>query len=48
MLSYQIRLLNNRDKSYSHAGMILEKDGKKWVAHITPFESGADTIRLEH
>lgn len=46
MISYQIKFLNEVDRSYSHAGMITEKDGQKWVTHITPEADGADTIQL--
>jgi len=46
MISYQIKFLNDSDRTYSHAGMIVEKDGRKWVTHITPEASGADTIQL--
>ena len=45
LLSYQIKLLNDSSKLYSHAGIIVEKNGKKWVAHLAPDAPGADTIQ---
>lgn len=45
MLSYQIKFLNEKDQSYSHAGMIVEKDNQKLVAHITPDDSTKDFIQ---
>ncbi|MER3464223.1 MAG: hypothetical protein C4329_07200 [Chitinophagaceae bacterium] len=45
MLSEQIKYLNTKDPSYSHAGMIVEKNGQKMVGHIYPHESPADTIQ---
>lgn len=45
ILSYQIKLLNDSSKRYSHAGLVIEKNGQKLVAHITPAAEGADTIQ---
>lgn len=45
ILSYQIKLLNDSGKLYSHAGLIIERNGQKWVAHIAPAETDADTIQ---
>jgi hypothetical protein len=44
LLSYQIKYLNEADQSYSHAGMIIEKEGEKLVAHITPDDSDKNGI----
>ena len=46
MISYQIKFLGEKDRSYSHAGVITEKDGRKWVTHITPEAGLGDTIQL--
>jgi hypothetical protein len=46
ILSYQIKLLNDSSKLYSHAGLVIERGGEKWVAHIAPAEAGADTIQF--
>lgn len=46
ILSYQIKLLNDSSKLYSHAGLVIERNGEKWVAHIAPAEVGADTIQF--
>jgi hypothetical protein len=45
LISAQIRFLNETDKQYSHAGLIVEKDGKKYVCHIAPGIPPADTIQ---
>lgn len=45
ILSYQIKLLNDSSKLYSHAGIIIERNEEKWVAHIAPAEEGGDTIQ---
>lgn len=47
LLSEQIRYLSEKDQSFSHAGIIIEKEGKKWVCHIAPDEIGADTVRYD-
>ncbi|GAA4732976.1 hypothetical protein GCM10023229_08820 [Flavisolibacter ginsenosidimutans] len=45
LLSYQIKFLNEADQSYSHAGLVIEKNGKKVIAHITPDEVDRDGIQ---
>ncbi|MDE3247275.1 MAG: hypothetical protein KGO82_01360 [Bacteroidota bacterium] len=49
--SYQIRALSDHDKTYSHAGIAIVKNGKVFVYHITPpelEEPASDTaVRLE-
>lgn len=45
LLSYQIKFLNETDQSYSHAGIVVEKDGQKLIAHITPDEGDKDGIQ---
>ncbi len=47
MLSEIIKELAENDKSYSHAGIIMEKDGMKMVCHIYPNFRGADTVLYE-
>lgn len=46
LISEQVKLLNEKDKSYSHAGIIIEQNGQKFVCHITPELPGADTVQL--
>ena len=46
-LSQQIRYMSHRDHSYSHVGVVVERDGKKFVCHIAPDPNNADTIRYE-
>ena len=36
--------MNEKDKSYSHAGIILEEHGQKTVLHIAPDDAGKDVI----
>jgi len=43
-LSYYIKYMNEKDYSYSHAGIIVEKDGQKMVVHITPDSVTSDRI----
>lgn len=45
LLSYQIKMLNDSSKLYSHAGLVMEMDGYKWVAHLAPADINADTIQ---
>jgi hypothetical protein len=49
--SYQIRALSDNDKTYSHAGIAIVKDGKVFVYHITPPEldepASDSAVRLE-
>lgn len=45
LLSYQIKFLNEKDQSYSHAGVVVERNGQKLIAHITPDEGDKDGIQ---
>jgi hypothetical protein len=47
MLSYSIRFLSQKDPAFSHAGIVVEREGRKLVCHIAPDEDGADTIRYD-
>jgi hypothetical protein len=47
IVSHQVRFLNEKDKSYSHAGIIQTINGIKMVTHIDADDPGADTIRYE-
>lgn len=40
-------MLNDSSKLYSHAGLVVEKNGEKFVAHLAPAEAGADTIQYQ-
>ncbi len=46
LISEQVKMMSEQDKSYSHAGIVVEKDGAKYVCHIMPEIAGADTIQL--
>jgi hypothetical protein len=47
LISQQVRQLNEKDKSYSHSGIVIKRDGKNFVCNINPDEAGADTVRFE-
>lgn len=47
LISQQVRQLNEKDKSYSHSGIVIKRDGKDFVCNINPDEAGADTVRFE-
>jgi hypothetical protein len=47
LISEQVRYFNRTDKTFSHAGIVITKDGRKMVMHALPDEAGADTIRYE-
>lgn len=47
LISQQVRQLNEKDKSYSHSGIIIKRDGEDFVCNINPDEAGADTVRFE-
>ena len=44
LLSQQIKYLNEKDPSYSHAGIIVSHNGEKMVCDIYPYANNADTI----
>lgn len=46
IISQQISTLNEKDKSFSHCGLVVEKPNGKYVYHIAPNLPGADTIEL--
>ena len=49
IMSEMVRQMADSDKTFSHAGIIVEKDHQKMVCHIEPddLSKGADTIRFE-
>lgn len=47
IISHQVRLINEEDKSFSHAGIVQTINGLKMVTHIDSDLPGADTIRFE-
>jgi hypothetical protein len=47
IISHQVRLINEEDKSFSHAGIVQTINGIKMVTHIDSDVPGADTIRFE-
>lgn len=47
IVSQQVTNLNEKDKRYSHCGLITERGNQKFVFHISPNLPGADTIEVE-
>jgi hypothetical protein len=47
MMSYSIRFLSEQDPSYSHVGIVSEREGALGVMHISPSEASRDTIHFE-
>ena len=47
IVSQQVTGMNERERLYSHGGLIAQTGGKLYVYHITPDLPGADTIRIE-
>ncbi|MBK7883270.1 MAG: hypothetical protein IPJ81_05380 [Chitinophagaceae bacterium] len=49
MISEIIKQMAEGDKSFSHAGIVVIKHGKKFVCHILPDDNklGADSVRFE-
>src|SRR5437870_1085570 len=44
IVSYQAKQLNETDKSFSHAGVVVTRNNIKMVCHIIPEEKPADTV----
>lgn len=44
LISNQVRFMNEKDRSFSHAGLIVDRNGGKVVCDIYPHLSPADTI----
>ena len=47
LISEQIKFLNETEKIYSHAGIIIVRDGHPYVCNISPNDAKIDTIRIE-
>jgi hypothetical protein len=47
IISYHVKNFNQVDKSFSHAGIVMMKDGKKVVCNIDANEKGKDTVRYD-
>jgi hypothetical protein len=47
IISYHVKNFNQVDKSFSHAGMVIMKDGRKMVCNIDANEKGKDTVRFD-
>lgn len=47
VISQQVKYLNQRDPSFSHAGIIVTRNGQKMVCNIGPDKPGSDTVKFE-
>jgi hypothetical protein len=47
IISQQVIRMNEKDQSFSHAGIVIEQNGVKKVYHIMPNIPGLDTIQAE-
>jgi hypothetical protein len=47
IISFHLKNFNLADKSFSHAGVIVVKDGQKLVCNIDANEKGFDTVRYD-
>jgi Permuted papain-like amidase enzyme, YaeF/YiiX, C92 family len=47
IISYEVKYLNETDKSFSHSGIIITRNNMKMVCDIVPEENGGDTVRFE-
>jgi hypothetical protein len=47
IISYHVKNFNYSDKSFSHAGVVMMKDGRKVVCNIDANEKGMDTVRYD-
>ncbi len=47
IISYHVKNFNQVDKAFSHAGIVVIKDGKKVVCNIDANEKGVDTVRYD-
>ena len=46
LISEHIKLLNEKDKKYSHAGLVFKNNGQLFVYNISPGEDGGDTLKM--
>src|SRR5688500_16018532 len=47
IISFHVKNLNHTDKTFSHAGIIVTRDGQKMVCNIDANDKGKDTVRYE-
>jgi hypothetical protein len=47
IISYHVKNFNQVDKAFSHAGIVIMKDGRKVVCNIDANEKGKDTVRYD-
>jgi len=47
LISYHVKNFNDSDRTFSHAGIVVLKNGKKLVCNIDANEKGKDTVRYD-
>src|SRR5436309_2246580 len=47
IISYHVKNFNYSDKSFSHAGIVMMRNGEKVVCNIDANEKGKDTVRYD-
>ena len=47
LISYQIKNLNDSDRTFSHGGIVMTINGRKMVCNIDADEEGVDTVRYD-
>jgi hypothetical protein len=47
LVSFQVRNLNLRDRTFSHGGIVMTKNGQKVVCNIDANTEGMDTVRFD-
>jgi hypothetical protein len=47
IISYHVKNFNYKDKTFSHAGVVVMRNGEKLVCNIDANEKGKDTVRYD-
>lgn len=47
LVSYHVKNFNDSDRTFSHAGIVMMRNGEKMVCNIDANEKGRDTVRYD-
>jgi hypothetical protein len=47
LISFHVKNLNDTDRTFSHAGVVMTRNGQKMVCNIDANEHGYDTVRYD-
>src|SRR4051812_11200673 len=47
IISYHVRNFNEKDRSFSHCGVVVIRDGEKLVCNVDANENHMDTVRYD-